>query len=130
MIGDVLSPELERIGREIVDSAFKVHCELGPGLLESVYEACFEYELKKRGLKVRRQVLVPIIYDGVVLKEELRIDLLVEEQVIVEVKAVEKMNPIFETQTLTYLRLSDLRLAFLINFNVKLIKDGIKRIIR
>ncbi len=78
----------------------------------------------------RRQVLVPIVYDGIVLKEELRIDLLVEEQVIVENKAVEKMNPLFESQTLTYLKLSGLRLAFLINFNVRLIKDGIKRIIR
>jgi GxxExxY protein len=129
MIGDTLTPELEAIATQIVDAAFKVHSTLGPGLLESVYEVCLAYELTKRGLKVERQVQVPLIYDGVRLDSELRLDLLVENQVIIELKAVERMNPVFEAQMLTYLKLSDKRLGFLINFNVPVIKQGIKRFI-
>ena len=125
-----LPPELERVATQIVDAAFKVHTELGPGLLESVYEKCLAHELTKRGLRVRRQVLVPIVYDGMVLDEPLRLDLLVEESVIVEVKAVEKMHPVFRCQMLTYLKLSGKRLGFMINFNVPLIKNGIERVIR
>jgi GxxExxY protein len=125
-----LPAELERVATQIVDAAFKVHTELGPGLLESVYEKCLAHELTKRGLNVERQVRVPIVYDGVVLDEPLRLDLLVEESVIVEVKAVEKMHPVFRCQMLTYLKLSHKRLGFMINFNVPLIKNGIDRVIR
>ena len=115
------------MAREIVDACFKVHKALGPGILESVYETCRAYELTKRGLKVSRQVMVPIVYDGQELDNALRLDLMVEDIVIVEVKAVEKMLPLFEAQTLTYLKLTGKRLALMVNFNVPLIKDGTKR---
>lgn len=123
-----LSEKLEGIGKEIVDSAYRVHKELGPGLLESVYEECMIYDLRRKGLQVDEQVYVPIKFDGQILKRnKLRIDLLVEGEVIVENKAVMDMNPLFEAQILTYLKLSKKRLGFLINFNVPLIKNGIKR---
>jgi GxxExxY protein len=121
--------ELERIATEVVDSAFKVHSTLGPGLLESVYETCLTHELRKRGLKVQNQVTLPIIYDGVRLEAGLRIDLLVENQLVVEIKAVEAMAPVFEAQLLTYLKLTRNRLGLLVNFNVPRIKEGIKRVI-
>jgi len=110
-----------------VDAAFKVHKTLGPGLLESVYEVCLCYELSKRGLKFKRQLELPIVYDGVRLNAALRLDLVVEECLVVELKAVEKHLPLFEAQLLTYLKLTGHRLGLLINFNVPLIKDGIKR---
>ena len=128
--GESTTPEMERIAAEIVDAAFKVHTALGPGLFESVYETCLEYELLKRGLRVARQKKVTIQYDDRILDDALRLDLLVEDLVLVEVKAVETMHPIFTAQTLTYLKLTNKRLAFLINFNVVRIKDGIKRMIR
>lgn len=128
--GERTTPEIERIAAEIVDAAYKVHRTLGPGLLESVYEACMEYELKRRGLRVERQKKVAICFDGMLLDDALRMDLLVEDCVIVEIKAVETMNPVFTAQTLTYLKLAGKQLAFLINFNVPRIKDGIKRFIR
>lgn len=128
--GEQTTPELERVAAQIVDAAYKVHSTLGPGLLESVYEACLEYELKKRGLRVERQKKVMICYDGMQIDDALRMDLLVQDCVIVEIKAVETMNPVFTAQTLTYLKLTERRLAFLINFNVARIKDGIKRLIR
>ena len=128
-IGDTLPPETERVAKEIVDSAYKVYRKFGPGILESVYETCLAYELRKRGLRVERQVVVPIEYDGVVLESGLRIDLLVEDGVVVELKAVIEMNPLFEAQLLTYLKLTKKRLGILINFNVVMFKDGIKRII-
>ncbi len=125
-----ISEELERIGKEIVDSAYRVHRELGPGLLESVYEECMVYDLQRKGFKVETQVYVPIEFDGQVLKRnKLRIDMLVEDQVIVENKAVVEMIPLFEAQTLTYLRLGKIRLGYLINYNVTLIKNGIKRFV-
>jgi GxxExxY protein len=124
-----VSPELDRIAKEVVDSAFKVHSTLGAGLLESVYEVCVAHELGKRGLKLKTQVAFPIIYDGVRLDAGLRIDLLVEDQLVVEIKSVEVMQPVFEAQLLTYLKLTKMRLGLLINFNVSRIKDGIKRII-
>jgi GxxExxY protein len=130
MYGESTTPEMERVGREIVDAAFRVHTKLGPGLLESVYETCLEYELKKRGLRVERQRRVTIWYDEIELDDALRLDLLVEGLVIVECKAVETMNPVFTAQALTYLKLTERRLAFLINFNVVRIKEGIKRLIR
>ncbi len=130
MIGDTLSVALERIATEVVDSAFKVHSKLGPGLLESLYERCLMRELQKRGLHVERQVVVKIEYDGEILDDGLRIDLLVEGSIIIEVKAIDKLLPIHEAQLLTYLKLTGHRLGFLINFNVKLIKEGIKRMVR
>jgi GxxExxY protein len=114
--------EINAIGTRIVDSAIKVHKALGPGLLESVYEECMAYELGRRNLSVERQMSVPIQYDGNTLKTPLQLDLLIH-------KSVEKMNPIFESQLMTYLRLSGLRLGYLINFNVPLVKNGIKRMV-
>ncbi len=119
----------ERVAKEIVDSAYKVHTALGPGLMESVYEACLCHDLKKRGVPFAKQVSLPIVYDGLRLESGLRLDLLVDNTVVVELKAVEQMLPVFEAQLLSYLKLTNLRLGFLINFNVPLIKQGIKRII-
>jgi GxxExxY protein len=122
-----ISAELNAIADDIVDSAFKVHSTLGPGLLESVYEVCLAHELTKRGYKVRRQVEVPVIYDGIRFDTGFRLDLLVNELVIVEIKAVEEDHPVHETQLLSHMKLLGKRLGFLINFNVPLIKHGIKR---
>lgn len=119
--------DVDVIAREIVDAAIKVHKTLGPGLLESVYEQCLMLELSKRGLKPQRQVSLPIVYDGTKLEAELRIDLLVNGLVIVEVKSVETLLPIHQSQLLTYLKLSGCRLGLLMNFNVPLLKDGIRR---
>ncbi|WP_295437697.1 GxxExxY protein [uncultured Thiodictyon sp.] len=116
------------VARQIVDAAFKVHSTLGPGLLESVYEVCLAYELTKRGLEVSRQVALPVIYDGMQLDAGFRLDLLVCNCVIVELKVVELLLAIHKAQLLTYLKLSGYRLGFLINFNVPLIKDGIVRL--
>jgi len=117
------------ISGQIVDAAMKVHTELGPGLLESAYEACLAHELRKRGLKVERQRVLPIVYDGVLIEVGYRIDLLVEETVIVELKAVQEMHPIFKAQLLTHLKLSELKIGLLINFNVLRLKDGITRMV-
>jgi GxxExxY protein len=119
--------EIEKIGNQIVHSAFEVHSELGPGLLESVYEICLEEELKNQGFFVERQVLLPVVYKGKQLQKGYTIDLLVEKKVIVELKAVETLMPVHEVQTLTYMKLADIYLGYLINFNVPLIKQGIKR---
>jgi GxxExxY protein len=124
-----IPPETEEIARQVVDAAFTVHKNLGPGLLESVYELCLCYELKKRGIPFRNQVSLPLIYDDVQLDTGLRLDVLAGESVIVELKAVEKHNPLYEAQLLTYLKLTGHRLGLLINFNVVLIKDGIKRMV-
>jgi GxxExxY protein len=127
--GESTSEEEERVAREVVDAAFKVHRATGPGLLESVYHKLLCIELAKRGLKVRSQVEVPLVYDGQSIGNDLRIDLLVEDLVIVEVKAVYEIHPIYKAQLKTYLKLSKKRLGLLINFNVEFIKDGITRII-
>lgn len=119
--------ELDAIATDIVDAAFKVHKTLGPGLLEGVYESCLLHELRRRGRQVDTQVQVPIHYEGLILDNALRLDLLVDQQVIVELKAVETMHPVFEAQLLTYLKLTTRRLGLLINLNVPVIKDGIKR---
>ena len=124
-----LPAQTELAATQVVDAAFKVHSSLGPGLLESVYETCLVYELEHRGLRVRRQIKIPVVYGDIRLESGLRLDLLVEDSVVVELKAVEKMLPVFEAQLLTYLRLSGKRLGFLINFNVPRIKEGIKRLI-
>jgi GxxExxY protein len=125
----MLPERTEDIARVIVNSAFKVHKELGPGLLEKVYEACLAYEISKAGLDVKRQIDIPIIYDGVRLNERLRLDLIVEDLVIVEVKAVETVNQVWSAQIISHLKLTNNQLGFLINFNVPLIKNGIKRFI-
>ncbi|MEQ8208883.1 MAG: GxxExxY protein [Lacipirellulaceae bacterium] len=116
------------LSKEIVDSAYKIHTTLGPGLLESVYEVVLAHELRERGLEVIRQKPVPIEYEGLKFEEGYRLDLLVENKVIVEVKSVETIFPVHKKQLLTYLRLLDKRLGILINFNEELIKDGIKRV--
>ncbi len=123
-----IPPETDEVAKTIVDCAFCVHSSLGPGLLESVYESCLAYELEKREMTVRRQVSLPVIYDGHRLDAGLRLDFLVNDAVIVELKSVEKLLPVFEAQLLTYLKLSGKRLGLLINFNVPVIKDGIRRL--
>jgi len=124
-----LSKREESLAEKIVDAAYTVHKILGPGLLEKVYEICFCHEISKRGLKNQRQVDIPIVYDGMTFDEGLRIDVLVEELIICELKAVDQMNSVWEAQIISHLKLTGNRLGFLINFNVPLIKNGIKRII-
>ncbi len=124
-----IEPNVEKIGKAVLNAAFKVHTTLGPGLLESVYETTMAYEIRKSELVVATQVALPILYDGQKLESGFRLDMLVEKCVIVELKSVETMNPIYEAQIMTYLRLSGVRLGFLINFNVKHLKDGIKRFV-
>lgn len=116
------------IATQIVDSCYKVHTVLGPGLLESVYEAVLAYELEKRGLQLIRQQSLPVIYESVKLDEGFRADIIVEGKVIVELKSVETLAPVHKKQLLTYLRLSDKRLGLLVNFGSNLIKDGITRV--
>ena len=117
------------IATAVVDAAFKIHTTLGPGLFESVYEAALEYELQKRGLRVEHQIGLPVRYEEVRLELGFRVDLIVEGKVIVEIKSVEMLAPVHKKQLLTYLRLTDLRLGLLINFNVELMKHGIQRVI-
>lgn len=121
--------ELNLISKKIVDAAYTVHKALGPGLLEKVYEVCFCHELEKRGLKYLRQLDIPIVYDGISFEEGLRLDVLVEDKVICEIKAIELVNPVWEAQVLSHLKLTDKRLGFLINFNVINIGQGIKRFV-
>jgi GxxExxY protein len=118
------------IAAAIVDSAYRVHKTLGPGLLEAVYEACLCHELRKRCISARRQVILPINYDSQTIDDGLRLELLVENSVICELKAVETMHPVFMAQLLVYFKLANKRLGFLINFNVPLIQEGITRLIR
>jgi len=124
-----VSESLDLIARQVVDAAYQVHVALGPGLLESVYEECLAHELNLRGIKVARQVALPAVYKGKKLEAGFRVDLLVEDELVVEIKAVELMNPVFTAQVMTYLKLSEKRLGFLINFNVPKIREGIKRIV-
>ena len=124
-----IPPEVEKVGKAVLDAAFKVHTALGPGLLESVYETTLAYEIRKGGLLVETQVEMPIVYDNVKLESGLRLDMFVKKCVIVELKSVEKMNPVYKAQLMTYLRLSNVRLGFLINFNVPRLKEGIKRMV-
>ena len=117
------------IGKIVVDSAIKIHKSLGPGLLEGAYEACLTHELRKRGLDVQSKVGLPIKYEDVTLDIGYRVDILIEGKVILELKAVEKLLPIHEAQLLSYLKLSNCRLGFLLNFNVFKMKDGIRRMV-
>ncbi|MGI9455127.1 MAG: GxxExxY protein [Aeoliella sp.] len=119
--------DINDVTGQIVDAAIKVHKRLGPGLLESAYEACLAYELRQRGLAVETQRSLPVEYDQVQLDVGYRLDLLVESTVIVELKAVEKMIPLYDAQLLSYLKLSGNKIGLLINFNVVRLKDGIKR---
>ncbi len=121
--------ELNSIATDIVDAVFHVHKEVGPGLLESVYELSLLQEFKLRGIKAECQVSIPLIYKGVELSKGFKIDILVEDDIILELKAVEIILPVHKAQIISYLKLADKRLGFLINFNVPLIKDGIQRIV-
>jgi len=123
-----VDPETDRIAAIVVDAAFKVHSTLGPGLLESVYETFFAHELKLRGLNVKKQVVLPLTYEGMTLDAGLRLDLLVENRIVVEIKAVETILKVHQAQLKSYLKLSGYELGLLINFNVLLIKVGIQRI--
>ena len=129
MMYTTLTEREELIGKEIVNAAYKVHKELGPGLLEKIYEACLCYELQKKGIPYQRQPELPFMYDGKKFEEGLRMDVLVDDLVICELKAVETVNPLWKAQIISHLKLTKLRLGYLINFNVPLIKDGIKRYI-
>lgn len=119
----------EIIAKHVVDAAFQVHFYLGPGLLESTYQACFVEELKRRRFDVATELTVPLEYKGKLLSESLRLDVLVENEIIVELKSLDNVLPVHKAQLITYLRLSNLHLGFLINFNVARIKDGIKRVV-
>jgi GxxExxY protein len=121
--------DIEEVGRIIVDSAIKVHRALGPGLLESAYQACLAYELRLAGLKVKCEVPLPVQYGEIHIDAGYRIDMLVSDCIVIENKAVERILPIHAAQLLTYLRLSDRRLGFLLNWHVKLMKHGIKRFV-
>lgn len=121
--------ELDEVGKKIVHAAYLVHKALGPGLLEKIYEICLCHELRKMGLIVERQRDIPIVYDGLIFKEGLRADVLVEGEVICEIKAVDEVNPIWEAQILSHLKLTEKRLGYLINFNVVNIGKGIRRFV-
>ncbi len=125
----ILTEHEEWVGKQVVDIAFQIHKSLGPGLLEKVYEACFAYELSKRRLPFVSQQKVPIIYDKLEFSEGLRLDILVDDVVIIELKAQENYHPVWEAQLLSYLRLANKNLGFIINFTVPLMKDGIKRMV-
>ena len=124
-----LSEREEVIGRAVVDAAYAVHTELGLGLLEKVYETCFCHELVRRGCSVKRQLDIPILYQGLTFEEGLRLDVLVDDLVICELKAVDEVNPFWQAQLLSHLKLTKKRLGYRINFNVPLIKQGTKRMI-
>jgi|SRR5665213_87859 len=124
-----LTEREEFLGKEIVDAAYKVHKALGPGLLEKIYEACFCYELNKKEIPNERQIDLPIYYDGKIFDEGLRLDVFVDDLVVCELKARELINPLWPAQLISHLKLTKRRLGYLINFNVPLIKDGIKRFI-
>lgn len=124
-----IAAETERIATQVIDAAFKVHRALGPGLLESVYEVCLCHELARNNVPFERQLSLPVVYEGIRLEAGLRVDLLVAEVVIVELKSVERMSPLYEAQLLTYMKLSGKRLGLLINFNAAMLKDGFKRLV-
>lgn len=126
---DPIPEELNLIGKLIVDAAYTVHKNLGPGLLEKVYEICFCHELAKRNLTYQRQLDIPIVYDNLVFDEGLRLDVLVQNEVICELKAIEIVNPVWEAQILSHLKLTNKRLGYLINFNVENIGKGIRRFV-
>jgi GxxExxY protein len=121
--------DYELIAREIVDTAIRVHTRLGPGMLESAYEACVEYELNKRCLAVKKQVPMPLRYDDLSIDVGYRLDLLVEDAIAIELKSVQQLLPVHKAQLLSYLRVGDYRLGFLLNFHAMHMRDGIKRVV-
>ena len=121
--------EVERVGKTVLDAAYKVHSALGPGLIESVYETCLAYEVRESGTAVQTQVALPIVYAKLKIESGLRLDLLAGNCVVVELKAVDVIHPIHQSQLVTYLRMSGFRLGFLINFNVTKLKNGITRMV-
>ena len=125
-----LPEKIESLAANLVDAVFKVHSCLGPGLLESVYESCLAKELHKRSIKFQTQIPMPVIYDGEKIDCGFRLDMLLEEKIIIEIKAVEEVLPVHKAQILTYLKITNLHLGFLVNFNVPLIKYGIQRVVR
>lgn len=125
----IANREIEVIASKIVDAAYTVHKNIGPGLLEKIYEVCFCHELTKRKVNYQRQVNIAIEYDGIRFEEGLRLDVLVENCIICEIKAVDQVNPVWDAQIISHLKLTGLQLGFLINFNVPVIKNGIKRFI-
>jgi len=125
----MISLDVEKIATEIVDAAITVHRSLGPGLLESAYQLCMFHELTKRGYKVDKETILPIVYDGELIESGYRIDLRVNDCILIENKAVDQLLPIHEAQLLTYMRLSNIHLGFLLNWKVRLMKDGIKRMV-
>jgi GxxExxY protein len=120
---------LEKLGRQIIDCAFSVHKEMGAGLLESIYEECFVCELKERHIPFVRQQQVPVFYKGSMVSSDFRLDLIVDQKIIVELKAVENLHPVHTAQIISYLKLTNCRLGYLINFNTRLIKDGVRRVV-
>jgi GxxExxY protein len=130
LVREPAPPKAEEAASIVVDSALCVHRELGPGLLESAYETCLADELRSRGVDVKTQVSMPISYKGRELKDAYRLDILVNDCLIVEIKSIENILPVHKAQLLTYLRFSGIKLGLLINFNTSLIKDGVKRVIR
>ncbi len=125
----MIREQLNKISKDIVDAAYTVHKEMGPGLLESVYEYCMLKELELRNIHAKRQVIIPLYYKGELLTKDFRIDILVENEIIIELKAVDIILPVHKAQIISYLKLADKNLGFLINFNVDYIKNGIKRIV-
>ncbi len=121
--------QYNKLSKQILDASLTVHKEMGPGLLESVYESCLLQELSLRNIEVKSQVFLPLHYKGVELNKDFRIDILVENEIIIELKAVDTILPVHEAQIISYLKLADKKLGFLINFNVPLIKDGFRRFI-
>jgi GxxExxY protein len=126
---DSTGPERDPLTSSIIGAAIEVHRNLGPGLLESIYEACLGWELRTRGLAVEQQVAVPVIYKGQLLPVAFRLDLVVERAVLVEVKAVDRLHPLTDAQVLTYLKLSSLTTALVLYFNVGLLRDGVRRLV-
>jgi GxxExxY protein len=121
--------DYEAVARDIVDTAIRVHTRVGPGMLESAYEACIEYELTKRALAVKKQVPLSLRYEEILLDVGYRVDLLVEDAIVIELKSVRELLPIHKAQLLSYLRAGDYRLGFLLNFNTIHMRDGIKRVV-
>jgi len=124
-----MQSDIEKIFKSVLDASFEVHKNLGPGLLESVYRRCLLFELQSKNIKVETEKVLPVYYKDKIIEAGYRIDLLVEDSIIIEIKAIEKMNNLFEAQIMSYMKLSKIKLGLLVNFNTKLLKDGIKRII-
>ena len=124
-----ISLDVEALGTKVLDAAYTVHTALGPGLMESVYESCLAYEIGKLGLRAETQIAVPVKYQEVYIETGLRLDIWVERQIIIELKAVEKMNPLYQAQLITYLKMTGCRLGYLMNFNVQHFRNGFNRIV-